>query len=145
MGAPMTASRPPGEAHAYRSRRARVYDAVVLAVALAAVLPVASLLHLPPFVDAVTVSNATVYDVRIEVAGGGTGWTAIGTARRAGASTFERVIDQGEAWVFRFSAQGWHGGMLRVPRSTLEADDWRIAIPEEVGRTLAARDAPRPP
>lgn len=53
----MTASRRPGGAPARFGRRLRVYDAVVLALALAAIVPIARLVELPSFDDRITVTN----------------------------------------------------------------------------------------
>lgn len=146
MSESTTASRRPGSAPARYGRRRHIYDVVVLALSLAAVVPVARLLEPPSFVDRITVTNPTVYDIGIDVTDNDDElWMAVGTARRVATSTFERVIDQGEVWIFRFSAQGRDGGSLRVSRQQLEGDGWRLAIPEEVGRTLAERGAPPSP
>jgi hypothetical protein len=142
----MTASRRPGGAPARSGRRFRIYDVIVLALAVAAIAPIARLVELPSFVDRITVTNPTVYDIGIEVTGNDDdGWTAVGTARRSTTSTFGEIVDQGEVWIFRFSAQGEDGGSLRVSRQQFEGDGWRLAIPDEVRRALAKRGAPPPP
>lgn len=146
MGGSMTASRRPDGAPAGLRRRRWIYDGLTLVLALAAIVPATRLLDLPPFIERITVMNPTVYDIGIEVTGRDRdGWVAVGTARRESTSVFEAILDQGDVWIFRFSAQGRDGGELRVPRHQLEADAWTVAIPEEVGRKLAEQGAPPPP
>lgn len=145
MSESMTECRRPGDAPAGFGRHVRIYDLIVLGLVLAAVVPIARLVELPSSVDRITVTNPAVYDIRIEVTGNDDGWMAVGMAGRDATSTFDEIMDQGEVWIFRFSAQGEEGGLLRVSRQQLEGDGWRLAIPETVGRTLGERGAPAPP
>jgi len=55
------------------------------------------------------------------------------------------VIDQGEVWLFRFDSQGSSGGELRLTRAELEASDWTVVVPAEVGTRLAQAGAPPTP
>lgn len=122
---------------AFRSWLWRIVAAgLLLAAALLAIVLVTRLLDEPSFVDALVVENPTQYDVRIQVTDSErSGWMSIGMARRAETSTFEQIIDQGEEWIFRFRAQGVEGGELRVRRSELANDDWRLRIPPASARS----------
>jgi hypothetical protein len=113
------------------------------AVALAAVLGVAgtalaaSWFRGPPVVARVTIENPTAYQIVVEVGSPGRkGVLDLGAVRRAGNQTHEQVVDQGAAWVFRFSYAGYDGGKLMVSRAQLSRDGWRITVPAEVGERL---------
>jgi hypothetical protein len=126
-------------------RRIRLWHVLVAVAAVALAVPLAQLLETPARAD-LAVENPTEYDVRIEVSGGeDDGSLTIGTARRRATSRFEGVIDQGDIWVFRFTAQGHEAGELRVDRDDLESDGWRVVIPERLGEELAARGVTPPP
>jgi len=111
-----------------------------------ALLVVAQLMKEPNFVERIEVHNPTRYDITIHVAASqDDGWMAVGTAGRQGRSTFEEIYDQGDAWIFRFRAQGEEGGELRLSKSALERDKWRIDIPRAVEERLQEAGAPFPP
>lgn len=119
--------------------------------ALAGVVVVV-LVALPRFLDSpnmvgrLTVQNPTGYDISVDATDHRRqGWLGLGTAHRSTTSTFEEIVDQGEVWIFRFSAQGEHAGELRVSRQRLERDGWRIRVPTEVGERLKVTGAPLPP
>lgn len=57
----------------------------------------------------------------------------------------EQITDQGEVWIFRFGGQGEQGGELRIDRSQLERESWRVRIPDRIGYELAAKGAPPTP
>lgn len=119
-----------------------------LAVAIGVVVvlvAISRLLDSPHLVDRLAVENPTGYDISVEATDGQRrGWVAVGTALRATTSTFEEIIDQGDVWIFRFSAQGADGGELRVSRDQLERDGWHLRIPAEVGHQLEVKGAPLP-
>ncbi|MGH9154990.1 MAG: hypothetical protein ACRD1K_03885 [Acidimicrobiales bacterium] len=119
----------------------------MIAVAIVATLiPLSRRFDQPHFVDRITFRNPTAYDLRIEVSGAGAdGWQALGTARRNETTLAEQVYDIGDVWLFRFSAQGAEGGEVRLTRSQLSRDRWRIVIPDRVDEQLRARGAPPPP
>lgn len=150
MTPPATAVKPGGGRSAGFLRRVPIWRivaavAVIAAVALAAV-PASRLLEGPSFIDTLLVENPTRYDIRIDVSGeDGSGWMTIGTARREASSTFEEVIDQGEVWIFRFHAQAEEGGELRIERSELADDGWRLRIPDRVSEELQGKGAAFPP
>lgn len=114
---------------------------------LALVLPLlARLTAVPSFVDRISFDNRSEYDVSIRLTGEERdGWLIVGTARREATTTMEEIIDQGDVWIFGFFAQGEEAGELRVERSRLEDDGWRVAVPDRVGAELRAKGAPPPP
>lgn len=114
-------------------------------VVLTAGLLLAPLLRMPAHVDALSFENPTAYDITIEANDGhDAAWTPVGTVDAREAITFERVSDQGDEWVFRFSSQGRDAGELTRTRAQLEEADWQIAVPATVGATLRADGAPEP-
>jgi hypothetical protein len=125
-----------------------VFVGVVLAVAatVAGLILVMQSMTLPEHVDELAVENGTDFHLRIEVSDGdGEAWLAVGTVEAETTKAFPRVIDQGEVWLFRFAGQGRMGGELRVDRSQLVRDGWRLVVPESVADELRAQGAPPPP
>jgi len=121
---------------------------VVLAVAgtVAGLILVMQSMTLPEHVDELAVENGTDFHLRIEVSDGdGESWLAVGTVEAETTKAFPRVIDQGEVWLFRFAGQGRMGGELRVDRSQLVRDGWRLVVPESVADELRAQGALPPP
>ena len=113
---------------------------VVLAVL--AVLVVSMWLVRPPdFVDHVSVTNRSGYDLNVDVTDvNRDGWLPISVATGGGATTrTQDVIDQRDTWIFRFSYAGKNAGEISVPRSELAQNDWRVAVPGSVAQNL--RDA----
>ena len=120
---------------------------LVVAVAIIATLvPMSRLFDEPVVVERVTIRNPTAYDLMVELSGGGNdGWLTLGTAHRNATTVVEQVTDIGDVWVFRLSAQGARGGEVRLTRSQLRSDQWRVLIPDRVDAQLRARGAPPPP
>jgi hypothetical protein len=121
-------------------------------VVLAAAATVAGLVFvmqstaLPDHVDELTFENGTDFHLRIEVSDGeGESWLSVGTVDAESTKAFPHVIDQGEVWLFRFHGQGRMGGELRVDRSQLEGDEWRLVVPESVADELRTQRAGPPP
>lgn len=114
--------------------------AVVIAVAATAIfVPLSRLLAPPSFVERITFENPTDYDLYVEVTDAEReGWLAVGTAHKGRTTTVEDTVDQGEAWIFRFASQGEQGGELRISRSQLQRDDWKVHIPVAIAETLRA-------
>lgn len=135
--------------HGARTPRIRlVHGAAVLVAILGAACVVfaARFLDGPRFIDRITVENPTRYDIGIEVTSGDRdGWIAVGTVEYRETTIFEEIIDQGDVWLFSFSAQGEDGGELRVTRSDLERASWTVRIPGAVGDQLQERGVPFPP
>jgi hypothetical protein len=120
---------------------------VLLVVALAGALGFFALLRwaIPSvaFVDHVAVVNPSVYALEVEVGGAEHhGRVGLGTVQRESTARFEEVVDQGDQWVFRFTSAGEPGGELTVSRQKLEADRWRVRVPQEVGDRLRAAGLP---
>ncbi len=105
--------RPIGDALALTRGVSPWYVATVVA-GIAVLIVVARFLEPPSVVAQITVDNSTRYDVAIDVSGGDSpGSMAVGSARRTATTTFQEVVDQGDAWTFHFSAQGKDGGAVR--------------------------------
>lgn len=138
----------PGTARKLR-RRSLGLSAVVGVLALAAVVGITYLVGLSAGADTVpriTFENPTAYALDIEVSSGpGDGWTSAGSVRQKSTGDVTEVIDQGDAWLFRFDSQGASGGELRLSRTELAASGWRVAVPVEVGARLAEAGAPPTP
>ncbi len=93
----------------------------------------------PSYVAVLTVVNPHQWDVGVEVTGAQRdGWLGMGTVDRTASRGFERVIDQGEQWAFRFSYAGVDGGELVVPRRELEASGWKVTVPEQFAERMRA-------
>lgn len=100
----------------------------------------------PSTVPRLTFENPTPYALDIEVSPGtGTGWSSAGSVRQRSTADVYEVTEQGDVWLFRFHSQGQSGGELRLTRSELEAAEWRIVIPADVGGRLADAGAPPTP
>lgn len=143
---PPTAVRPspPEQAGSPLGRLRPAHLAVAVAV-VALLVAFTRLLEQPSFVERISFENPTVYDLSVEVSDAGrAAWSPIVTAGRTGTVTAEQVYDVGGVWVFRFSAQGREGGELRLTRAQLEADGWKVRIPERIGTQLQAVAAPPP-
>ncbi len=121
--------------------------AAVLALAAAVVLALlVDLSGSPRTVPRLTYENPTEYAVSVEVSRGTeAGWTSAGFVAPRATAVVEEVVDQGDVWLFRFHGQGESGGELRLTRRQLEASNWVVTIPAEVGRRLAAAGAPPTP
>lgn len=118
-------------------RKVRVPYIVAAVAAVIAMVAVTKLFALPSVVDRITVENPTEYDVTIYLTDDNRdGWMAMGIARAETTMTFEQIIDHGDVWIFRFSIQGEDGVEVRLTRSELEDNKWRLPIPERVGETL---------
>ena len=95
----------------------------------------------PDFVDRVSVTNNSGYDLNVDVTGADhDGWLAISVATGGGTTTATQdVIDQEDTWVFRFLYAGKNAGEISVARSQLAKNGWRVVVPDQVARNL--RDA----
>jgi len=99
----------------------------------------------PGHVDDVTVVNPTDYDISISLSGpGDDSRTLLGSVDAGDEATFERVVDQGDEWVFHFRTQGRDAGEVDRTAAQLEADDWQLRIPASIGEQLAADGVPTP-
>jgi hypothetical protein len=132
-----------------RRRGRDLLDTDLVAVAFAATLALGLgplVLRGPSFVGEVSVINSSEYDIGVRVSDADrTGWVIVTSARRSSTTATAEVVDQGDVWTFRFSAQGRYGGELQVTRSDLEQVGWSIEVPDDVIRHLRDLDAPPPP
>ena len=105
------------------------------------------LLRGPTVVEEVSVANPSEFDLHVEVSGGDgrEGWLSITTVDSRSTSVAHDVIDQGELWVFRFSAQGRIGGERRIARADLRQAQWSLEVPVEVVDRLRQSGAPATP
>ena len=99
----------------------------------------------PGHVDDLHVVNPTDYDISIAAsAPGEQSRTLLGSVDAGDEATFERVVDQGDDWVFHFRTQGRDAGEVERTAEQLEADDWQLRIPASIGERLAADGVPTP-
>jgi hypothetical protein len=120
--------------------RADILTVIVATVAgLALLLVVSSALRLPPFVDAITISNPHEWHVEVKVDGADrSSWIGLGGVGRARTHTYRSVIDSGKEWVFRFSYGGIDGGELVRSRAELEGGGWKVTVPAEFAHRMRA-------
>ncbi|HJV08290.1 MAG TPA: hypothetical protein VJ653_01355 [Acidimicrobiales bacterium] len=132
-----------------RVRRGLGLGAGALVLGLAAAVALTFLVGLssgPSTIPRITFENPTPYALDIEVRAGDTrGWTSAGSVRQESTAEVHEVIDQGDVWLFRFDSQGASGGEVHLTRAELEASDWTVTIPAEVGTRLADAGAPPTP
>jgi hypothetical protein len=90
-------------------------------------------LRAPDLVSRVTVDNPSSIDVNVSVRPSTHGSRLLlATVPSHGTAQNLDVLDQGDDWVFGFSAGGVDGGVVRVSRAKLAADGWRVEIPQSV-------------
>ena len=127
-------------------RRTAVATIGIGAVAALVVLPLLGALAREPGRVDLTIVNRTEYDVEVTVTGGRAGAAlALGTARKRSTTEVGEVLDVGETWIFRLTAQGQDAGDVRTTRRQLEQDQWRIEFSPALGEALADRGVPPPP
>lgn len=56
----------------------------------------------------------------------------------------ERVIDQGDVWIFRFDYAGYEEE-LEVSRRELERNRWTVEVPQSFEQRLRQLGVPPPP
>ena len=112
-------------------RRARKRSLVALALLMA------SCSGPPPTVDRITISNPTAYEIDVEVTDRDRdGWLPVAIVQPRSEHVARDVIDQGEAWIFRFSHWGDPVGEFSPTRAELERSGWRVEVPAEVEERL---------
>ena len=144
---PRLATRPRSGQPGSRLPTARIGRAVLLAVLLVSGLVLTSAaLDDPPFVPRVAIDNPSPHDIAVTVSSPeAAGELPLGTARQRCTTSFHEIVDQGDAWVVRFQAQGVDGGAISLSRDALQQAGWTIRVPDEVVARLTAAGAPLPP
>ena len=140
-----TRTEPRSAAPRYLRRLARSEAVAVLVAAGVAVTVGSALLRSPATVDEVSITNPTDYHIAVEVRGSRGGWMHLSTVPRHGTITVSEVIDQGETWIFRLTAQGRRASEFRTDRRELEAAGWAANIPIVAGTELRDAGATLPP
>lgn len=134
---------------ARRRTRLRFRDLLKALGLVAVVVLFAELIQVmeqPEFVSRLRIVNPTVYDLDIEVTTRShDGWMPVWIAKRDATTVAEEIYDIGDAWVFRFSAQGETSGEVVLNRKQLERNGWRLEIPASIGDELRHKGAPAPP
>jgi len=124
-----TATSRPVRSPGHKISVSRILVLAVTAIVLAAMI---KLLAVPSVVDRITVENSTKSSVTVNVTGHKRdGWMPVGLAPAGTATVFQRVIDQGQVWIFRFSGDGQQVE-LSVTQQQLEADQWRVQVPNNL-------------
>ena len=108
---------------------------------LASTLTVALLLSAcagaAPTIEEVTIVNGTDYDLEVEIAGqDGDGWLPLARVGAGTEGSAREVIDQGDAWVFRFRHWGEQVGEVTFTRGGLEEIGWSVEVPAEIAERL---------
>ncbi len=122
-------------ARPYAPKRSLAGPTTVILVAIGALLCFGMTLALrnPDTVPRVTVVNDSRIPLNVSVRGDADAPRLILDTVPAGSSaTTLDVIDQGSDWVFAFSSGGVDGGTVAVSRAKLEADGWRLVVPDAV-------------
>ena len=113
-----------------------------LVLAVVVVLAVSMwLVRGPDFVDHVSVTNRSGYDLNVDVS------ERIATAGSRSASRPaaappprpRKSSTKRDTWIFRFSYAGKNAGEITVPRSELAKNGWQVTVPGTVAQNL--RDA----
>jgi len=113
--------------------------------AVIALLVAASGLRLPAHVDELAIDNPHPWPAHVQVTDADRGrWLGIGTIGRDAEQSYLDIGDQGELWIFRFSYAG-ESVELRVPATQLQAEDWRLTVPEAFAETLRSAGVPPAP
>ena len=87
----------------------------------------------PDVVDHVTIDNPGPIAVNVDVRSAPDGERLILPTVAAGTrATSDDVLDQGDNWVFGFSAGGIDGGTVGISRAKLADDGWRLVVPDAV-------------
>jgi len=127
----------------FRRRHVRPLWIVLAIVALFGFVAVSLLIPSPGTVDRVTIKNGSEFDVNIDAANAShDGWTPVGIALARADTDMREIIDHGDVWIFRFTAQGIDAGELRVTRSDLAASGWALTMPDSVAQRLRDADVP---
>lgn len=130
-----------------KARRAtRVPQALIAIAGIALATVGAASAREPDFVDRLDVVNRAPYELSVDVRGDGdTAWLPLGYVLRDTTTTVHDVLDQGDAWTFRFTGQGRDAGEVTVTRAALARAGWRLQVPGAVENHLRSAGVPLSP
>lgn len=127
--------------HGARRRMNVIPWEVVIGIVLA-LFVTGPLVRGPRFVSRVTIENPSPHTITVSATTKGhAGWTVVGIAAARTSTSFRDVVDQGDTWVFRASANIGPPIEFAVPRAALDRSGWRVTVPDEVERQLRAGGA----
>src|SRR5262249_37757469 len=92
-----------------------------------------------------TITNPSVYEMGVEVAGSDSGWLPIATVDRESTMTVDKVFDEGDSWHIRFAGQGREGGTIVLSRADLQNAGWHVTAPDDIANNLASTGATESP
>lgn len=127
---PPTLIRPRPQQTATSPGRVAVGWVAAGAAALIGAVVAGEVLDPPPTVDLVVV-NRSAQEVTVVVAGADGGPVLpVATVEAGEERPVEEVLDQGRSWVVSFLVAGAAAGELEATRAQLEADGFRIVVPD---------------
>jgi hypothetical protein len=127
-----------------RPGRSRIVLGVAGALAAVLVLldGIAFVVRGPSFVPRVSIENTTPYRVDVEAAAvSDPAVVDLAAVPPGGRIDVREVVDQGDRWVFHFTAGPFDGGSVTIDRSDLERQGWRLQIPPLTAERLATAGA----
>ena len=140
MTSPVTTPHRPAQPVPPQRRIAIVIAALVGAAVL--LIAVQWFLSEPEKVSSVELANSSELDVRVEVSGTDRdNWLGLAIVPGGATRTIDGVLDQGETWLFRYSSGPFVADPVEVPRTSLEADGWRVEIPASAIQQLTDQGA----
>lgn len=111
----------------------RVVGAVAAVLLVLSLVGLFDLVRMPAEVQRLTIDNETRDDLTVSVGAGDGSLLPVAVVEAGHSARVADVIDQGDRWVIVLTRAGERVGVIRLDRSQLEADDWRIVVPEGVG------------
>jgi hypothetical protein len=91
------------------------------------------LVRMPAEVDRISIDNETRDDLTVSVGSGEGALLPVAVVEAGRSERVTDVLDQGDRWVVVLTRAGERVGVIRVDRSQLEADGWRVVVPEGFG------------
>jgi hypothetical protein len=96
----------------------------------------------PERVDRLTVSNPTPFAMTVEVRDQAGAWMPAAIVdHESSATRDESVIDVGDEWTFRFSAQGRYADTVTLTRSELESQRWTLVVDPTIAQAFTESEA----
>lgn len=129
-------------------RRRRVDRELVLvaAAAVVAVLLGWAVTRPAAKVDRLTVENPTPWELTVELGTGEPGeWTTLAVVPPGDSRTVRDVLEQGGTWALRFGVAGRDSEVVRVSRSDLRGDGWKVTVPRSAAEAFRDQGIPNTP